>query len=146
MGAAIFAFFMFLLLILGGIIFYIYHKVNNKRIRFLLRLIISLIIGLPVSWVVWLIYGNLMGVIPLILYLLEDILPEFFNNFLSNIKIYIIFYLVIVNILGVLCYIFYKKIIKKINDRHINKNEYLFFLLHLNILCDIFPIILLLTE
>ena len=134
MGAMIFAFFMLLLLIFGGIIFAIYFKINNKRIKFILKLIIILIMGLPVSWIVWLIYGNIMTII-------ENILPNIFND----IKIFICLYFIIVNILGVLCYTIYKKYIKKIMTS-INIKEYLFFLLHLNILCDIFPIILLLTE
>jgi hypothetical protein len=146
MGAIIFAFLMFLWLIFGGIIFFVYSKVNNKRIKFFLRLILILILGLPVSWIVWLIYSNILNIFYIVFYFLEDIMPYFINNILSNIKIYIIFYLIMVNILGVLGYILYKRKIKKIDDRRISKNEYLLFVLQLNILCDIFPVILLFTE
>ena len=146
MGAIVFAFLMFLWLIFGGIIFFVYSKVNNKRIKFFLRLILILILGLPVSWIVWLIYSNILNIFYLVFYFLEDIMPYFINNILSNIKIYIIFYLIMVNILGVLGYILYKRKIKKIDDRRISKNEYLLFVLQLNILCDIFPVILLFTE
>lgn len=135
MGATIIAIFTLLSLIFGIIIFIIHSKISNKHIKFLLRPIMILIIGIPASCIAWFVYANTVS---LIMIIIENILPNFTIN--NNNKIFICLYFIVVNILGVLCYILYKKKIKKIIT--ISIKEYLFFLLNLNILCDIFPIYL----
>jgi hypothetical protein len=131
MGAVFFALFVLILLVLGGILFAISFVVKNKKIKTVFRLIIMVIIGLPTSWIVFLIFSNITS--------------KMENQ--SNIHGYIS-YFTIINIVGIFGYIIYilgKKILYKIrgmNDNPINIKKILMFLLHINILCGIFPLLL----
>ena len=136
MGVMIYIFlFMFFLLIVGSVGFIVFVKIKNKYIKFVLRIVILLILGLPVSWIFWLIYGNLMTMI-------EDVFPVLYNSK----RIFFCLYFTVVNILGSFGYILYKYSEKINNEKFIKIKEYIFIFLQINILCDIFPIIILLTE
>lgn len=138
MGATIYAFLMLILLVISNIIFSIRSRINNKKLKYVLKLVIIIILALPVSWIVFLIYNNTMSVI-------ENLLsPKSVNEFK-----YLYFYFILINILGIIGYIIYRiylKYFKKVDNMLITIGKVVMFILHLNILCDAFPIILLFTE
>ena len=125
MGVVFFLFFAFILLCIGVGFFIASLKIKNKYVKYIFRIVAMLFAGIMSSWIISIIFANITATI----------------HIGQNLGIYL--YFIIINALGILGYVLYKlfrfHLSKETYDKPLSR--FLIFLLYLNILCDMFPIL-----